>query len=398
MKNLAVIYGSRSCEHEVSIISALQLIKSADPSKYNVVPVYISKSGDWYVGEKLLDMSTYIGFDPMQEGLQKVELDLHPGSGALLYTENTKGIFKKPERKLFANIDCAIPVMHGMNGEDGTLQGLLELANIPYASSRVASCAVGMDKVIMKGFFRGCGFPLIDDIWFTVDDWERDKIKCLLDIEEKLSYPVFIKPANLGSSIGVSRASNKDQLIEALQLAFHFDRKVLVEKAVKNPIELNCSVLGDMRAAIASEIEMPITGGDVLGFIEKYMAGGNRSKGMAALKRVLPAPIDDELKGKIQNMSLEIFKNLDCKGVVRIDYMLEPDTNHIYITEINVIPGSMSFYLWQESGISYQELIDRLVDIAMYAHLQKLGLNYTFASDILQSNLSGKFGAKGLKK
>lgn len=396
MKNLGIIFGSRTCEHEVSIISALQLIKAVDRSKYNVIPIYIDPKGDWYVGAKLEDIKTYVNFDTTKDIL-KVELDLHPGSGALIYYAPSKGLFRKTEKKVYSNIDCVIPVLHGMNGEDGTIQGLFELANIPYASSRVASCAIGMDKVLMKSFFRGLGMPLVDDLWFTVDEWEKDKIKCLLDIEEKLSYPVFVKPANLGSSIGVSKACNKDQLIEALLLAFSFDRKVLVEKGINNPIELNCSVLGDTRKAIASEIEMPVTGGNVLGFIEKYMAGNNSTKGMAALKRVLPAPIDQSLKEKIQNISLAIFKNLDCKGVVRIDFMFEPDTENIYITEINVIPGSMSYYLWQESNITYPELIDTLVDVAMHAHLQKLNLHYSFESNILQSNLSGKIGFKGQK-
>lgn len=397
MKNLAILFGSRACEHEVSIISALQLIKAVDTSKYHVTPLYISKTGDWYVGDKLLDIQSYVDFDPGASKLQKVELDLHPGSGALLYWEEAKSLFKKAERKIYTNIDCVIPVLHGMNGEDGTLQGLLELANIPYTSSNVASCAIGMDKVIMKGFFRGCGFPLTDDVWFTIDNWEADSTRCIQAIEEKLGYPVFVKPANLGSSIGVSKANNQEELRNSLQLAFSFDRKVLIEKAVQDPIELNCSVLGDARGARASEIEMPITGGDVLGFLEKYLSSGNSRKGMAALKRVLPAPIEDSIKSKIQNLSLEIFHQLDCKGVVRIDFMYEPSTTKLYITEINTIPGSMSYYLWQESGIKYPELIDTLVDIAFHSHYQKLGLTTTYNSTILQSNLSGKHGMKGTK-
>lgn len=397
MKNIAVLFGSRACEHEVSIISALQLIKAVDTTKYQVTPVYISKTGDWYVGEKLLEIQSYVDFDPIVSKLHKVELDLHPGSGALLYWEEAKGIFKKAERKVYRNIDCVIPVLHGMNGEDGTIQGLLELASIPYTSSSVASCAIGMDKVIMKGFFRGCGFPLTEDLWFTLDAWEENSEQTIVKIEEKLGYPVFVKPANLGSSIGVSRATTRTELQASLELAFSFDRKVLVEKAVLNPIELNCSVLGDARKAQASEIEMPITGGDVLGFLEKYLASGNGTKGMAALKRVLPAPIEADLKAKIQKLSLDIFHQLDCKGVVRIDFMYEPSTEKLYITEINTIPGSMSYYLWQESGLKYTELIDRLIDIAMHSHYQKLGLTTTYNSTILQSNLSGKQGMKGIK-
>lgn len=397
MKNIAVIFGSRSCEHEVSIISALQCIKNVDKSKYNVIPIYVHTTGDWYVGESLLDIKTYVPFDTNAKGITKVELDMHPGSGALMYWEQSKSLFKSVQRKIYTRIDCVIPVFHGMNGEDGTMQGLFELANIPYASSNVVACSIGMDKAIMKSFFRGCSLPVVDDVVFTSDAWEIDSIACLLSIEEKLGYPVFVKPANLGSSIGVSKASKKEELIEAIQLALQFDRKILVEKAVENPIELNCSVLGDSRFAEASEIEMPVTGGDVLGFFEKYLSDGG-SKGMASLRRILPAPIDDDTKFKIQNYALAAFKALDCKGVVRIDFMLDTKNEAMYITEINIIPGSLSFYLWKESGISYTELIDKLIDIAFHSFHQKLALNTTFTSGILQSNIHSKLGEKGIKK
>ncbi|NMD38667.1 MAG: D-alanine--D-alanine ligase, partial [Christensenellaceae bacterium] len=193
----------------------------------------------------------------------------------------------------------------------------------------------------------------------------------------------------------VSKASNKKELEEGLDIAFTFDRKVLVEKAINNPMELNCSVLGDERKAKASVIEMPVTGGNLLGFIEKYISGVIGSKGMASLKRVVPAPIEDSLTKELQELSLNVFKELDCKGVVRIDYMYDVESNNYYITEINVIPGSLSYYLWEKSDISYSELIDLLVDIALHAHSVKQNLNYTFSSDILKSGINGKKGTKG---
>ncbi|MDY6072704.1 MAG: D-alanine--D-alanine ligase family protein [Eubacteriales bacterium] len=397
MINLGVLYGSRAPEHEVSIISALQLMKSCDKNKYNVVPVYINKEGDWYTGDGLFDINTYSDFESNKTKLSKVELDLHPGSGALVQFKQSKNIFRGSEKIVVASLDCVIPVFHGSHGEDGTIQGLLELANIPYASSRVAACAIGMDKVIMKTFFRGFNIPLADDLSFTVEEWNKEKNSFIRNIEDKLGYPVFVKPANLGSSIGVKKVNDLEELTRALDLAFILDRKVLIEKAVKNPIELNCSVLGDSRDAKASEIEMPITGGDLLGFTEKYLGGANSRKGLASLKRILPAPIDNELKSEIQKLSLKIFKKLDCKGVVRIDYMFEPETEKLYLTEINTIPGSLSYYLWEKSGISYSELIDKLVDIANYAHLQKLNLNFSYESNILKNNSFTKLGSKGIK-
>lgn len=397
MINLGVIYGSRAPEHEVSIISAIQLMKACDKNKYNVIPIYIDKSGNWFTGELLLDISIYSNFEIHKNKLTKIELDLYPGSGAIVEYKQSKNIFRGMTRSVVSNIDCFIPVLHGSHGEDGTIQGLLELANIPYASSRVSSCAIGIDKVIMKTFFRGCDIPLTDDTYFTYEEWNSNRKYYIEIIENKLCFPVFVKPSSLGSSIGVSKVNNLDELINAVELAFTLDRKVLVEKAVIQPIELNCSVLGDSREAIASEIEMPITGGNVLGFIEKYLDGSGSRKGMASLKRVLPAPIDDALKNKIQTLSVKIFKKLDCKGVIRIDYMYEPSSEKIFLTEVNIIPGSMAYYLWEKSGITYSELVDKLVNIAQYAHLQKLGLCYSFDSSILNNVSSSKLGVKGNK-
>ncbi len=394
MLNIGVVYGSRTCEHEVSIISALQLIKAADKEKYNIIPIYISKQGEWFTGDSLLEMSTYVDFDPLSKNIKKVTLDITPGSNALIYHEKAKGLFGKETYRVLFNLDCVIPVMHGLHGEDGTLQGLFELANIPYASSGVASCSIGMDKVIMKRYFRGLNFPVLDDIWFTVEDW-NDKLSVIKQIESKFNYPVFIKPANLGSSIGVSKANDENELKEALEVAFTFDRKVLIEKAINNPMELNCSVLGDDRKAQASVIEMPVTGGNLLGFIEKYISGSSSSKGMASLKRIVPAPIEETLTKELQDLSLNVFRELDCKGVVRIDYMYDVENSKYYITEINIIPGSLSFYLWEQSGINYKELVDILIDIAMYAHNTKQNINYTYSSDILKSGINGKKGIKG---
>jgi len=396
-KQVGVIFGSRSCEREVSIISAVQLMRYADTEKYDVIPVYIDEQGSWYTGESLKDIRNFQPFKPDAKGIRKVFPDLSSGSGALLYIEKGSGLFAKERVEIAARIDVYIIVMHGMNGEDGTLQGLLELANVPYTSSGVTASAVGIDKIAMKQFFKGAGFPVLPGLWFTRTDFAKDPDEVAARTEKGLGYPVFVKPANLGSSIGVSRADDAEELKDALELAFEYDRRVLIEKGLDKPIELNCSVLGYDGEVEASPIEMPISGDkDLLGFGEKYLYGGG-SKGMASLSRVLPAPIEDSLKEKIQELSKEIFRLMDCKGVVRIDYMFDRVSEELYITEINTIPGSLAFYLWENAGMPYKKLIDKMIEYAEKAHADKNKANYAFTSDILKGVSIGTKGVKGTK-
>ena len=392
---LGVIFGSRSCEHEVSIISGVQLARSADRNKYDVWPIYIAKDGRWYTGEKLLDIHTYTPFDPYGKGITRVTLDQTAGSGALISYEQEKGLFAKGVIPVtVAKLDCVIPVMHGLHGEDGTLQGLLELANIPYSSTGVAGSAIGMDKIMMKQVFRGMDFPVLPDLFALRSEWKADPDAVIARVEGKLPYPVFCKPSCLGSSIGVSRADNREELRDALDLAFTYDRRVLIEQGLDHPIEVNCSVMGFDSEINASVTEMPTTsGGDLLDFADKYLSGSG-SKGMASLKRIMPAPVGDDMIHRIEDLSKQIFRALDCKGVVRIDYMLTKN-DELYITEINTIPGSMAFYLWQQTGIPYAQLIDKLVEYANRAYAEKNENNYAFTSDILNGVvLGGKKGGK----
>ena len=395
-KTIGVIFGSRSCEREVSIISALQMMRYADTEKYDVVPVYIHEDGCWYTGESLREIKTYQPFRGEGNGCRKVWLDLSSGSGALLHIAKGSGLFQKTSVEIAARVDVFIPVMHGLNGEDGTLQGLLELANVPYASTGVAGSAIGMDKIMMKQFFRGGGLPVLPGIACTRAAFQKDPASEIARVEKEIGYPVFVKPANLGSSIGVSRAENAEELEDSLSLAFEYDRRALVEKGLDHPIELNCSVLGFDGECEASPIEMPISGEQFLDFQEKYLAAGG-SKGMASLHRVLPAPIEEPLKDRIQTLSKQIFNMLDCKGVVRIDYMFDTKTGELYITEINTIPGSQAFYLWENAGLRYAKLIDRMVEYAEKAHEEKNAASYAFTSDILKSASAGTKGAKGTK-
>jgi len=393
---LGVIFGSRSCEREVAIISAVQLMRHVDPEKYDTIPVYIDESGQWFTGAPLMKIESYRPFRAEQPGVTRVFPDLTSGSGALLTITKTSGLLSREKVEIAARVDVFIVVMHGLNGEDGTLQGLLELANVPYTSTGVPGSAIGMDKIMMKQFFRGAELPVLPGTWHTRRQFAQAPDAVMDEIEQALGYPVFIKPANLGSSIGVSRAGNREELKNGLEVAFEYDRRVLAEKGLDHPIELNCSVLGYDGEVEASPIEMPLNSAAFLDFRDKYLASGG-SKGMASLHRVLPAPIEDSLRDEIQALSKRIFALMDCKGVVRIDYMYDKASGNLYITEINTIPGSLAFYLWENTGLSYRHLIDRMVEYARKAHEDKNSAQYAYSSDILRNVTFGAKGTKGSK-
>ena len=387
--NIAVIFGSRSCEHDVSIISALQLIEAAKTAGFNVIPVYISRDGLWYTGEALDKIETFRDFNPMGKGVTRVNLDVSANAGDLwAWPPQRAGLFAKVPAPV-AHIDVAIPVLHGLHGEDGTVQGLLEMANIPYASSGVLGSAIGMDKIAMKQILRGAGFPVLDYVWFTRDQLEAEREAIIEKIERKIKYPAFVKPAALGSSIGVSKANNREELEKAIDLAASYDRRILVEVGVNHPVEINCAALGYGEEVRTSVCEMPVpsTGDKFLNFFEKYLrnagAKGEGSRGMKSLSRVVPAPIGDELTGRIQKMTKEIFKLLDCRGTVRIDFILD-ENDMLFVNEPNTIPGSLAFYLWKECGVSFANLVEIMVEDALRAHADKNRNVYAFDSTILQ--------------
>ena len=397
--NIAVIFGSRSCEHDVSIISALQLIEAARSAGFAVTPVYISRNGLWYTGEALERIETFRDFNPMGKGIARVNLDVSANAGDLwAWPPQRAGLFAKVPTPV-AHIDVAIPVLHGLHGEDGTVQGLLEMANIPYASSGVLGSAVGMDKIAMKQILRGAGFPVLDFVWFTRDMLQTQREAIIERIEKKIKYPVFVKPASLGSSIGVSRAGSREELEKAIDLAAAYDRRILAEVCVAQPVEINCAALGYGEEVKTSVCEMPVPsdGGKFLNFFEKYLrnagAKGESSRGMKSLSRVVPAPIGDELTGRIQRMTREIFSLLDCRGTVRIDYILD-ENDMLYVNEPNTIPGSLAFYLWKECGVSFPELVEKMVEDALRAHADQDSSVYAYDSTILQKVTAGAKGAK----
>lgn len=397
--NIAVIFGSRSCEHDVSIISALQLIEAAKTAGFFVTPIYISREGLWYTGEPLTRIETFRDFNPMAKDITRVNLDVSANAGDLwAWPPQRAGLFAKVPAPI-AHIDCAIPVLHGLHGEDGTVQGLLEMANIPYASSGVLGSSVGMDKIAMKQMLRGAGYPVLDFVWFTRDQLKTQRGQIIERIEKEIKYPVFVKPAALGSSIGVSRAANREELEAAIDLAASYDRRILVEVGVTHPVEINCAALGygeDVRASVC-EMPVPSAGDSFLNFFEKYLrnAGtkGESSRGMKSLSRVVPAPVGDELTERIQQLTREIFTLLDCRGTVRIDFILD-EHDVLYVNEPNTIPGSLAFYLWKECGVSFPELVEKMVEDALRAHADKNQNVYAYDSTILQKVAAGTKGSK----
>jgi len=377
----------------------LQLIEAAKTAGYTVTPVYISREGLWYTGDALMNIETFREFNPMGKGITRVNLDVSANSGDLwAWPPQRAGLFAKVPAPI-AHIDVAIPVLHGLHGEDGTVQGMLEMANIPYASSGVLGSAVGMDKIAMKQMLRGEGFPVLDFVWFTRDQLKQDREAIIARIEKKIKYPAFVKPAALGSSIGVSRASNREELEKAIDLAASYDRRILVEVGINNPVEINCAALGYGEDVMTSVCEMPVpsTGDKFLNFFEKYLrnagAKGESSRGMKSLSRVVPAPIGEELTGRIQKLTRDIFKIMDCRGTVRVDFILD-ENDVLYVNEPNTIPGSLAFYLWKECGVSFGELVDKMVEGALRAHADKNQNVYAFDSTILQKVAAGTKGSK----
>ena len=398
--NIAVLFGSRSCEHDVSIISAMQLMEAAKTAGFTVTPIYISRDGMWYTGDALFNVETFREFNPMGKGITRINLDVSANAGDVwAWPPQRAGLFAKVPAPI-AHIDCAIPVFHGLHGEDGSIQGLFEMANIPYASSGVLGSSVGMDKIAMKQMLRGAGYPVLDFVWFTRDQLKSHREAVIAKVQKKIKYPAFVKPAALGSSIGVSRATNREELQKALDVAASYDRRILVEVGINHPVEINCAALGygeDVRASVC-EMPVPTADGSFLTFWEKYLRnagtkGNEASQGMKSLSRVVPAPIGEELTGRIQKMTTEIFKLLDCRGTVRIDFILD-EFDMLYVNEPNTIPGSLAFYLWKECGLSFPQLVEKMVEDALRAHADQDSSVYAYDSTILQKVAAGAKGAK----
>ena len=375
-KNIGVIYGGQSVEHDVSIITGLQIIENIDNNKYNITPFYIDKNGDWFTGNKLKNIDIY---NKWEKNKKKI-------------TQFYPSLNKKDKKNIINNVDVLIIGSHGTYGEDGKLQGFLELLDIPYTSSGVVGSATGMDKIIMKKIFSGMHLPVLPYIWFTKHDWKSEKKEWINKIHYTLDYPIFVKPANLGSSIGISMANNEKELINAIEIAINYDKRILVEKGIDNAVEVNCSVIFNNGKLIVSELEEPVHWEKFLSFEDKYLRNKTKSKtGMQNMLRKIPAEINNELKIDIKNYSEKIYRAMDCKGIVRIDYILDNEKTKIFVNEINTIPGSMSFYLWEPVGIKFKKLIDIIINEAIKENKVKKENIIRYDSAILKK-------ANGLKR
>lgn len=392
---LGVIYGGPSVEHEIAIISAVQAMAAADESKYQVVPIYISKEGLWYSGEELKDMSAYADLSGLKSRLKRVYMKADRGEHKLI--AKGKGFFAKDEE---IALDVMLPVMHGAHGEDGCLQGFLEMLNIPYAGPGVLAAAVGMDKIMMKNVLAANGLSVLPGVWFTADEWYAERDERLAEAEEKLGYPMIVKPANLGSSVGISRAGDRAELIAALNEAAGFSGRLLLEPCLDERREINCSVLGYGAKSRASVCEEPLTDNAFLTYQDKYLSGGDSAKGgkqggaklgtktgakagMGSSKRQVPADLPENVAAEIQNMSRRAFVALDGCGVARVDVLIDKRDDRVYINEINTIPGSLSFYLWQACGVDFALLIDELVNSALARQRAKDKLTFSYDTNIL---------------
>lgn len=387
---VAVLFGGRSVEHEVSVISGLQAFAALNREKYDAIPVYITKNNEFYTGEGIGEIASYENIDACLRAATRV-LPV-PANGSV---ELLRYPLKKFGNNVVAAFDVALPVVHGTNVEDGTLMGMLEMLGVPYTACDVTSSAVGMDKYLMKAALRQAGVPVLDAVTYTGKQYALDSAAVTADVESKLAYPVIVKPVNLGSSVGISKVKNHDELLAALDTAFGFAPRVLVEHAVPHLREINCAVLGDADEAIASVCEEPVSSGDILDFSEKYLSDGTKSSGMTSLKRRCPAELPDGMTEEVQRLAVKTFQALGCSGVSRIDFLNDAESGELWVNEINTIPGSLAFYLWEAAGIPFDQLLDRMIELAFKRQRERSALTFSYDTNLL--SLRCAKGAKGAK-
>lgn len=390
--NVAVIFGGHSTEHEVSVISGIQAFCALDTAKYNPIPVYITKNNEWYTGEEIGNIKAYADLKALLAKATRV-IPVPAGNGKVSLLRFPMKKFGKPE---VAEFEVAIPVVHGTNVEDGTLMGQLEMLGVPYASCDVTASAIGMDKAVMKDVLKRAGVPVLEAYTLMGADYMADSEAVIEHIESTIGYPVIVKPVNLGSSVGISKAGDRDSLIRALDNAIGYSPRVLVERAVPNLREINCAVLGDAEEAIASVCEEPLNATDILTFEDKYMSGGKggakggaKSAGMADLKRRCPAELPEGMTEQVQELAVKTFQALGCLGVSRIDFLNDKETGELWVNEINTIPGSLAFYLWEAAGIPFAELLDRMIALAYKRQRQREALTFSFDTNLLAGAAAG---------
>ena len=401
---LGVFFGGKSTEHEVSIITAIQAIENMDTEKYDIIPIYIAKDNKMYVGEKVGDIRNYKDIEKLKEESTQVTLS----------QKDNKVVLLRCNKKMFENseydyIDIAFPIVHGTNVEDGTLQGFLKMYNLPYVGCDVTSSACGMDKYVSKCVLAANNIPVLDCKCYTSKDYNENLDGMLSEVEKTFKYPVIIKPVNLGSSVGISVAKDRKSLEKSIDEAFEYSKKILIERAVTNMKEVNCSVIGDYDNQKASEIEEPVKTEEILSYKDKYISGGKGTKGGAKTEKSmnagvlkLPAEITKEQREIVQDLAIKTFRALGCSGVIRIDFIIDQDEDKIYVNEVNTIPGSLSFHLWKAAGTSYKDELNEIIDLALKKNREEKKLMFSFDTNILAGYTEDSFkgfngGTKGVK-
>lgn len=389
---VGVIFGGESVEHEVSIITAVQAMNHIDQDKYEIIPVYISKDRIWYTGKMLMDIDVYKDFDSLKKYAKKVVLTRTNDGFCLI---RTNGLF----RRVVTDLDIAFPIVHGKGVEDGSLAGLLEQIGIPYVGPGILGASLGQDKVCQKQIMTSEGIPTPEYYWFYDTEYMMDTKKILENIK-KLGYPVIIKPANLGSSVGITVAKKESEIENSIREAIKYDNKILVEKMVDNLLEVNISVLGNYEYATTSAIALMITDNDFLTYDDKYINGGKKGtkqSGKMSLSTMrIPANLDKDVEKKVRDYALKTFRALNLSGVARIDFLINKKTKEVYVNEPNTIPGSLSFYLWEKVGKKYTDLLDEMITLAIKNYKSQSKKVTSFESNIL-STFNGSKGLKGLK-
>ena len=387
-RQIAFVFGGRSVEHEISIITGLQAYLAFENDEWEAFPLYISKRGEMFIGENLSKIENYKDLNILMSSAQRVVL-VNEGNKAKLVGYPQKKFGKNFEMPL----DMAFLCVHGTNVEDGALQGYFKTLGVPIVGCDVEAAALGMDKFTQKAVLKDAGIPGLPAKRYTAKDYQ-DLDALTKDVEDEFGYPVIVKPVNLGSSVGISVAKDAGELVSALDDAFLYSSVVLVERAIENLREINCAVLGDIEECEASEIEEPVSSDEILSYEDKYMnnaKGG--SKGMASVSRKIPAEVSEEKREEIRELACRAFQALGCNGVARIDFMIDEDTGELFFNEINTIPGSLSFYLFEPLGMPYSELLNRMVELANKRQRINRSLTFSFNTNVLDSATLA--GAKG---
>ena len=375
-KTIAVIFGGKSAEHDVSIITAhIPIIESLLASgKFDVWPIYISKDGSWYCDQAMNNLSFFkqIDLDTLLNKQKKIQL---------LFDNGLKIIWPGFSNKKLS-IDVVFPAMHGTYGEDGSLMGILRMSGVPFVGCDLFASAVAMDKVITKQVLSAEGISVVPYIWFTKSEWTENRGE-LMKKAQGLHWPLFVKPVHLGSSIAISKVRNISELENAVEVAFHYDDKVLVEESIENLIEVTLPIIGNEKCKLA-QIERPLNKTDFFDFSDKYLSGGKKGGGANSEYSEIPAKISEELQKQVNDLGARTYKILGCSGIARVDFLIDSNSNKVYVNEVNTLPGSLYAHNWKKSGVSGVELVNTLIDLSEERFNSQQSLTHVFKSDILK--------------